>query len=322
MDHKMNILVTGGCGFIGSNFIECIINKKNVNKIVNVDCLSYAASLDNTQGFSNHSKYLLEEYNLCDYNKTYDTFYKHDITHVVHLAAESHVDNSIKGSRKFVESNIVGTHALLEAAKKFDVRFHHVSTDEVYGEADDGERFSEKTPYNPRNPYSATKASSDFLVKSYVNTHGVEATISNCSNNYGPHQHEEKLIPTIIKKLLSDELVPVYGEGTNVRDWIYVKDHCNAIWEVLTKGKIGETYLVGANCEKSNLQVVMRICEALGKNYASSIEFVKDRAGHDYRYAINPSKMEKELSWKAKIDFNEGLSFTLKYYSEKFNSQV
>jgi dTDP-glucose 4,6-dehydratase len=318
----MNILVTGGCGFIGSNFIEHIIEKKDVQKVINVDRLSYAASLDNTKSFESHPKYLLEKYNLSDYNNVYDTFYKHDITHVVHLAAESHVDNSIKGSKEFVDSNIIGTHALLEAAKKFNARFHHVSTDEVYGEAKEGERFTEETPYSPRNPYSATKASSDFLVRAYANTHELKTTISNCSNNYGPNQHEEKFIPTIIKKLLNNELVPVYGEGTNVRDWIYVKDHCEAIWRILSKGKIGETYLVGANCEKSNLQVVMQICEALDKSYASSIEFVEDRAGHDYRYAINPSKIEKKLKWKSKIDFNKGLFFTLKYYSEKFTSEV
>ena len=231
----MNILVTGGCGFIGSNFIEFIINKNIVSKVVNVDLLSYAGDLANTNNFSGHPKYIFENYDLANYDKTYDTFYKHDITHVVHLAAESHVDNSIKGSKEFVNSNIVGTHSLLEAAKKFKPRFHHVSTDEVYGEVEDGKRFTEDTPYNPRNPYSATKAASDFLVRSYINTHGVKATISNCSNNYGPNQHEEKLIPTIIRKLSSDELVPIYGEGTNVRDWIYVKDHCEAIWDILLK---------------------------------------------------------------------------------------
>lgn len=318
----MNILVTGGCGFIGSNFIELIIDKDEVSKVVNVDCLSYAASLDNTSKFSENPKYIFENYDLADYDKTYDTFYKHDITHVVHLAAESHVDNSIKGSKEFVSSNIVGTHSLLEAAKKFKTRFHHVSTDEVYGEAEEQKRFTEDTPYNPRNPYSATKAASDFLVKSYTNTHGIKATISNCSNNYGPNQHDEKLIPTIIRKLLSDDLIPVYGEGTNVRDWIYVKDHCEAIWEILTKGKINETYLVGANCEKSNLQVIMSICNALNKEYTSSVKFVEDRAGHDYRYAIDPSKIRKELNWESKITFNEGLFLTLKYYSEKYNYEV
>jgi len=182
----VNILVTGGCGFIGSNFIEHIINKKEVSKLVNVDRLSYAASLDNSKPFSKNPKYILEKYNLSNYDKTYDTFYKHDITHVVHLAAESHVDNSIKDSREFIDSNIIGTHALLEAVKKFNARFHHVSTDEVYGEAEEEERFNEETPYDPRNPYAATKASADFLVKAYVNTHGVKATISNCSNNHVP----------------------------------------------------------------------------------------------------------------------------------------
>jgi|TARA_R110000751_G_scaffold91447_1_gene179496 dTDP-glucose 4,6-dehydratase len=316
----MNILVTGGCGFIGSNFIEHIINKKGVSKIVNADCLSYASSLDNTKSFCTNPKYLLEKYSISNYDKVYDSFYKHDITHVVHLAAESHVDNSIKGSKEFVESNIVGTHALLEAAKKFKARFHHVSTDEVYGEAGEGERFTEETAYDPRNPYSATKASSDFLVRAYVNTHKLKATISNCSNNYGPNQHEEKLIPTIIRKLQNNELIPVYGTGTNVRDWIYVKDHCKAIWKVLTKGKVGETYLVGADCEMSNLQVVIRICEALGKSHASAVRFVADRAGHDYRYAIDASKIKKDLKWEPQTSFNDGLTLTLKHYSGKFSS--
>ena len=315
----MNLLVTGGCGFIGSNFIKLALGSSRVERLVNVDCLSYAASLGNVRSFAKNPKYLFEEYDLSNYDKTYDTFYKHDITHVVHLAAESHVDNSIKGSKEFVQSNIVGTHALLEAAKKFKVRFHHVSTDEVYGEAKEGERFTEETPYDPRNPYSSTKAASDFLVRSYVHTHGVRATISNCGNNYGPNQHDEKLVPTIIRNLVNEDLVPVYGGGENIRDWIYVDDHCDAIWSILVNGRIGETYLVGSNNERSNLQVIYCICNIMDKVASESIKFVKDRAGHDFRYAINASKVERELGWRPNYTFTRGLEETIAFYKKKYN---
>ena len=311
----MNLLVTGGCGFIGSNFIEHVINKKEINKLVNVDCMSYAANLDNTNSFYEDPKYILEEYNLSNYDKTYDTFYKHDITHVVHFAAESHVDNSIKGSKEFIDSNVVGTHALLEAANKFKARFHHVSTDEVYGVAKDGEKFTEQTPYDPRNPYSATKAASDFLVKSYVNTHGLKATISNCCNNYGPNQHGEKFIPVIIDSLLNDIKIPVYGKGDQIRDWIYVEDHCSGVWKVLKKGKVGETYLIGSDCEKTNLEIITTICKILSKKPEDYISYVKDRPGHDFRYAIDSSKIRKELGWKSKISLKKGLEKTIKYYA-------
>ena len=311
----MNLLVTGGCGFIGSNFIEHVINKKEIYKLVNVDCLTYAGSLDNVKNISNHPKYLFEKYDLADYDKTRDTFYKHDITHVVHFAAESHVDNSIKGAKEFINSNIIGTHALLEATRKFKTRFHHVSTDEVYGVAKDGEKFSEETPYDPRNPYSATKAASDFLVKAYVNTHGIEATISNCCNNYGPNQHEEKFIPVVINSLLEDDLVPVYGKGDQVRDWIYVEDHCSGIWKVLKKGNIGETYLIGSDCEKTNLEIIKSICKILDKKPNEYISFVEDRPGHDFRYAIDSSKIRKKLKWKSKTNLEQGLKKTVKYYA-------
>ena len=246
----MNLLVTGGCGFIGSNFIERVIEKNRVQKLVNVDCLSCAGSLDNTKKVYKNPKYLLEEYDLSNYGKVYDTFYKHDITHVVHLAAETHVDNSILDADAFLSANVLGTHNLLKAALRFKTkRFHHVSTDEVYGHLNVGDnKFSENTPYDPRNPYSASKAASDFLVRSYFHTHSLPVTISNCSNNYGPNQHKEKFIPTVIDSLLNEAKIPVYGKGDNIRDWIYVEDHCNAIWKILTKGKLGETYLVGSNC--------------------------------------------------------------------------
>jgi len=316
----MNLLVTGGCGFIGSNFIEHVIEKKQIYKLVNVDCLSYAGSLDNTKKFENHPKYLLEKYNLSNYTHVYDTFYKYDITHVVHLAAETHVDNSISDADAFLEANVLGTHNLLKAALKFKIkRFHHVSTDEVYGHLNKGDKkFSEDTPYDPRNPYSASKAASDFLVRSYFYTHGLPMTISNCSNNYGPNQHKEKFIPTVIDSLLNESLIPVYGKGDNIRDWIYVKDHCKAIWKILTKGKLGETYLVGAECEKTNLEIIHAICKILGKEPNEYISFVKDRLGHDFRYAINNNKISKELKWKSSTSLKKGLQKTIKHYEEKF----
>jgi dTDP-glucose 4,6-dehydratase len=313
----MNLLVTGGCGFIGSNFIEHVINKKRICKLVNVDCLSYAGSLDNTKKVYKNPKYLFEKYDLSDYGKVYDTFYKHDITHVVHLAAETHVDNSILDADAFLSANVLGTHNLLKAALKFKTkRFHHVSTDEVYGHLNVGDdKFSEDTPYDPRNPYSASKAASDFLVRSYFHTHSLPVTISNCSNNYGPNQHKEKFIPTVINSLLNEARIPVYGKGDNIRDWIYVEDHCSAIWKILTKGKLGETYLVGSNCEKTNLEIIYEICKILNKNPDKYISFVEDRLGHDFRYAINSGRITKELKWKPKIKLKNGLKKTVNHYA-------
>lgn len=313
----MNLLVTGGCGFIGSNFIGHVIEKKRVQKLVNVDCLSYAASLGNVKSFGRNPKYLFEEYDLSNYGKVYDTFYKHDITHVVHLAAETHVDNSILDADAFLSSNVLGTHNLLKAALKFKIkRFHHVSTDEVYGHLNKGDKkFSEDTPYDPRNPYSASKAASDFLVRSYFHTHGLPMTISNCSNNYGPNQHKEKFIPTVIDSLLKEGLIPVYGKGDNIRDWIYVSDHCNALWKILTKGKLGETYLVGAECEKTNLEIIHEICKILNKSPDDYVKFVKDRLGHDFRYAINNCKISQELKWKPKVKLKHGIKKTIDHYA-------
>jgi dTDP-glucose 4,6-dehydratase len=286
-----------------------------------VDCLSYAGSLENTKKVFKHPKYLLEKYDLSDYSKTYDTFYKYDITHVVHLAAETHVDNSILDADAFLLSNVLGTHNLLKAALKFKTkRFHHVSTDEVYGHLDQGdEKFSEDTPYDPRNPYSASKAASDFLVRSYFHTHSLPITISNCSNNYGPNQHKEKFIPTVVDSLLNECNIPVYGKGDNIRDWIYVEDHCKALWKVLTKGKIGETYLVGAECEKTNLEIIHEICKILNKKPDEYISFVKDRLGHDFRYAINNKKISEELKWKPSTKLEVGLKKTIKHYAQLAN---
>ena len=319
----MNLLVTGGCGFIGSNFIKLVLNNKRINKLVNVDSLTYAADKANLSDIENDPKYIFRQSDISNYSDIYDAFYAHDITHVVHFAAETHVDNSIEGPRAFVDTNVVGTFNLLECAKKFSVkRFHHVSTDEVYGELGKKGKFKPDSPYDPQNPYSATKAASDFLVRSYGHTFGVNYTISNCSNNYGPHQNFEKFIPVVIKSLLRGDKVPVYGKGDNIRDWIHVGDHGRAVWKILTQGKKGETYLVGANNEKTNLQIVKAICKLLNLNPEESISFVKDRAGHDFRYAIDASKTTKELNWNPKKDFETGLKETIEWYTKNLNEEL
>ena len=315
----MNILVTGGAGFIGSNFIEHIINKKKVRKVINLDCLSYAGSVKNTKEFQHHEKYFFEKVNLKNFYKILKVFEKHDITHVIHLAAETHVDNSIVSPDEFIKSNIIGTFNLLKASLPFRVkRFHHVSTDEVYGQLGKTGKFKESSPYAPRNPYSATKAGSDFLVKAYTHTYDLPATISNCCNNYGPRQHKEKFIPTVIDSLFNEHKIPVYGKGDNVRDWIYVEDHCRALWTILIKGKIGETYLVGADCERTNLQTIKEICKLMKMKPKDYIEFVKDRAAHDFRYAIDGSKTSKELGWKPNTPFERGLKKTITWYEKKY----
>lgn len=319
----MNLLVTGGCGFIGSNFIKLIAGKEEVNTIINLDKLTYASDLNNLKPVEGVDKHILAVGDISNYSDVYDLFKDNGITHVVHFAAETHVDNSIASPVDFVYTNVVGTYNLLECSRRFGVeRFHHVSTDEVYGELDNEGKFSEETPYNPQNPYSATKASSDFLVRSYGHTFGVNYTISNCSNNYGPHQNFEKFIPVVIKSLLEGSKVPVYGEGKNVRDWIHVEDHGEAIWDILTKGKNGNTYLVGANNEKTNLQIVEAICRILNLNPQESIEFVEDRAGHDFRYAIDASKLEKELQWSPKRDFEAGLKETIEWYTKNQTEEL
>jgi dTDP-glucose 4,6-dehydratase len=319
----MNLLVTGGSGFIGSNFIRTVINKPQITKLVNMDCMTYAANPKNLEDINNHPKYIHRQGDIRFMNAVHDTFYAHNISHVIHFAAESHVDNSIQGPKVFVETNVMGTFNLLECAKKYNIkRFHHVSTDEVYGELGKTGKFKPTSPYDPKNPYSATKAASDFLVRSYGNTFGLNYTLSNCSNNYGPRQDEEKFIPVVIKSLLFEEKIPVYGGGRNIRDWIYVKDHCEAVWKIFTRGKRGETYLVGANNEKTNLQIVKAICKEFGVNPKDSIKFVQDRAGHDFRYAIDASKLEKELNWKPKKDFTKGLKETVKWYKELWADEL
>ncbi len=315
----MNLLVTGGCGFIGSNFLKFALREKRdiISKVVNLDALTYAATLDNTKNLEKDSRYFFEHVNLCDMNELVEVFRKHEITHVVHFAAESHVDNSILDPSAFIASNIVGTFNLLRVAQEFRVeRFHHVSTDEVYGDLGPTGKFSEDTPYNPRNPYSASKAGSDFLVRAYYHTYGAPVTISNCSNNYGPRQHKEKFIPTVINALRTNKKIPLYGAGTNIRDWIYVEDHCEGVWSILQSGRLGETYCIGSDCEKRNIDVIHAICAAFGVDPDDSIEYVTDRLGHDQRYAIDSSKIEKELGWSPKTPFEEGIVKTMEWYNE------
>ena len=319
-EDMMNLLVTGGCGFIGSNFLEMVLQSKRkfVSKVVNLDALTYAGDLNNTKGLENDKKYFFEKVNLCDLSQLLEVFIKHNITHVVHMAAESHVDNSILDPNAFIESNIIGTFNLLKVARQLDIkRFHHVSTDEVYGDLGKTGKFSESSPYNPHNPYSASKASSDFLVRSYHHTYRLPTTISNCSNNYGPHQHKEKFIPTVINSILNKKKIPVYGEGINIRDWIYVKDHCEGVWDVLTGGQLGETYCIGSNCEKRNIDVIEDICNLSNVNSLDLIEYVKDRAGHDYRYAIDNKKIREKLGWQPQTSFEEGIKKTIEWYHER-----
>jgi len=316
----MNLLVTGGCGFIGSNFIEMILQTKreSVSRVVNLDALTYAGSLDNTKDFIDDERYFFEKVNLCDVSQVLKVFKKHNITHVVHLAAESHVDNSILDPSAFIDSNVVGTFNLLKISHELKIkRFHHVSTDEVYGELGDTGKFHEFTPYDPRNPYSASKAASDFLVRSYFHTYGMPATISNCSNNYGPRQHEEKFVPKIIMSIMNKEKIPLYGKGINVRDWIYVRDHCEGLWRVFEDGVLGQTYCIGGDCEKRNIDVIEIVCDLFQIRSADYIEYVKDRAGHDFRYAIDNKKMREKLDWEPKTSFKQGIKKTIEWYHER-----
>jgi len=320
----MNLIVTGGMGFIGSNFINLIIDKQRVKKIINIDCpsrLSSAANKNNIKLFQNNPKYYFYDIWLDNLNSEADIkifkniLKEHDITHIVHFAAESHVDNSIESPRKFIQSNVLGTFNLLEICREFpNIRFHHISTDEVYGSLGLEGKFTELSPYAPNSPYSASKAASDFFVRAYYHTFKLPLTISNCSNNYGPNQHNEKFIPVVINSILNNKKIPVYGNGQNVRDWIFVNDHCEAVWEILLNGKIGETYNIGGECEKTNLQIIEAICKTMDKNSIDHIQFVEDRKGHDFRYAINNSKINKELNWFPKIKFQDGLKITINHY--------
>ncbi len=329
-----NILVTGGAGFIGSNFIRFVLEKTDfAGAIVNYDKLTYAGNPLNLADVNKKfggKRYFFEQGDVCDYEKVKEAFTRHGITIVVHFAAESHVDRSIFGPKEFVETNINGTFSLLEAARmlwngKTGTRFHHISTDEVYGSLGDTGRFLETTPYDPRSPYAASKAASDHLVRAYFHTYGLPATISNCSNNYGPYHFPEKLIPLIILNAIEGKPLPIYGDGKNVRDWLHVEDHCEAIWLILKNGRAGETYNIGGECEKQNVEVVNKICDLLDKihpvknnsairGYKELITFVNDRPGHDRRYAINCDKIKKELGWKQRHDFDAGLRDTIAWY--------
>jgi dTDP-glucose 4,6-dehydratase len=325
----MNLLVTGGCGFIGSNFIRFLLDQPDfTGRIVNVDCLTYAGNPENLANIekTDSKRYTFIKTDICDREKMTRIFNDHAIDTVCHFAAESHVDRSIVSPDAFIRTNINGTFTLLEIAREMGGRlrrFHHISTDEVYGSLGDEGYFREDTPYQPSSPYSASKAASDHLVRAYHTTYHLPATISNCSNNYGPFHFPEKLIPLMICNALEGKPLPVYGDGKNVRDWLYVTDHCRAVWEIIKNGKNGETYNIGGNCEMENLRLVETVCDALDEiasplaNYQprkSLITFVKDRPGHDRRYAIDATKLKKELGWTPETSIETGIRATIKWY--------
>ena len=324
------ILVTGGCGFIGTNFIKYLFNSTGFDgSVINLDKLTYAGNpknlLDIEESYGG-SRYFFEQGDVVDASAIQRVFDRYTIDTIVHFAAESHVDRSILGPGEFVQTNIVGTYNLLEAARRVlnngsAIRLHHVSTDEVYGSLGDTGYFTEETGYDPRSPYSASKAASDHLVRSYFHTFELPITITNCSNNYGPYQFPEKLIPVMVGNILSGKKLPVYGDGKNIRDWLYVEDHADAIWSILNNGTIGQTYNVGGDNEWENIRLINELCEIIAEitgessdDYKSLITFVTDRPGHDKRYAIDCSKIKTELGWKQKVSFREGLEKTANWY--------
>ena len=323
-----NLLVTGGCGFIGTNFIRYLFSDTDFDgRIVNVDKLTYAGNPENLADIEDTypGRYYFVVADICDSEAIAEVFAKYSIDTVCNFAAESHVDRSIAEPDAFIKTNIEGTFALLEIAREYQgqlIRFHHISTDEVYGSLGSDGFFTEDTPYRPNSPYSASKAASDHLVRAYGKTYGLAVTISNCSNNYGPYQFPEKLIPLMILNALEEKSLPVYGEGRNIRDWLYVTDHCKAIWKILQSGRRGETYNVGGRCEQANLDTVTMICDLLDEMQPGAdkrsrrdlISFVKDRPGHDFRYAIDCSKLENELGWSPDETFKTGLRKTIQWY--------
>lgn len=329
------IIITGGAGFIGSNLVRYLIKNTN-NIVINIDKLTYAGNLESLEGVSNSERYFFEKADICDSDAIKELLSKYEPDYIMHLAAESHVDRSIDGPGAFINTNIVGTYNLLYNSflywkelhedKKNLFRFLHVSTDEVYGSLGETGFFTEKTPYDPRSPYSASKASSDHLVKAWEHTYGLPTIITNCSNNYGPYQFPEKLIPVVILNALQKKSIPVYGKGDNIRDWLYVEDHVKALYKVITEGKIGETYNIGGNNEKTNLELVERICGILDEltplhnfSYKDLITFVKDRPGHDKRYAIDASKIKNELGFSPEYTFNTGIRKTVEWYIENID---
>ena len=310
-----SIIVTGGCGFIGSNFVHHVVREHPGVRVTVLDKLTYAGNPENVAGLPGDRVELVVG-DICDAELLGRVVPGHDA--IVHFAAESHNDNSIADPEPFVRTNVVGTYRLLEACRRFGVRYHHVSTDEVYGDLalDDPARFTEETPYRPSSPYSSTKASSDMLVRAWHRTYGVRATISNCSNNYGPYQHVEKFIPRQITNILDGVRPKLYGDGRNVRDWIHAEDHSSAVWEILTRGRIGETYLVGADGERDNITVLRDILRLMGRP-EDDFDWVRDRPGHDRRYAIDPSKLRRELGWRPRhTDFASGLAETIQWYRD------
>lgn len=327
------VLVTGGCGFIGANFVRLVLETREDWKVINLDKLTYAGNLENLKGVDDNSNYQFIRGDICDQELIAGLFEEHKIDTVVHFAAESHVDRSITGPDAFIRTNVFGTFSLLEAARKSwmenknspidSCRFLHVSTDEVYGSLGETGFFTETTPYDPRSPYSASKASSDHLVRSYFYTYGLPILITNCSNNYGPYQFPEKLIPLVLNNALQGKELPVYGDGGNVRDWLYVQDHCEAIVRVVEQGKLGEAYNIGGHNEKKNLEVVELLCDILDSKVGmlssneprrSLITFVKDRLGHDRRYAIDATKISDDLGWTPKMTFEHGIEKTVTWY--------
>jgi len=339
--NKKNILLTGTAGFIGSNFVPYFLDKYPQYNLINLDLLTYAGNLENLKECENNPRYKFIKGDICNRDLVEFIFSEYDISGVIHFAAESHVDNSIKNPGVFVNTNVNGTFTLIDVAYKYwmnkpfeykeayeNSRFHHISTDEVYGtlSLDPSDLFTESTPYAPNSPYSASKASSDMIIRAYNETYGMNTVITNCSNNYGPKQHDEKLIPTIIRKALAGESIPIYGDGKNIRDWLYVLDHCKGIDIVYHTGKTANTYNIGGRNERTNLQIVDAICTILDekvpsktlKSYKDLITFVEDRAGHDRRYAIDATKLENELGWKADENFDTGIVLTVDWYLSKY----
>ena len=336
-----SILLTGTAGFIGSNFVSYFLNKYKDYRLINLDLLTYAGNLNNLNECFDNNRFKFIKGDICNRELVDFIFKEYDIQGVIHFAAESHVDNSIKNPGVFVHTNVNGTFTLVDAAYKYWMdkpfsykeqyegsRFHHISTDEVYGTLGTIGLFSETTPYAPNSPYSASKASSDMIVRAYVETYGLNAVITNCSNNYGPKQHDEKLIPTIIRNALEGKNIPIYGDGKNIRDWLYVLDHCKGIDLVYHNGIKGNTYNIGSRNERTNLEIVNRICEILDQrlpkdtSYKEQITFVEDRAGHDRRYAIDSTKIETKLGWKADENFDSGIIKTIDWYLKKYNHDL